>query len=72
MKLPKINKADLLSYERHAIIIYGVTAGVMEKVVGKTPLEYTKADWMFVANGLWFAAVMPAVKKWWKRYSKTA
>lgn len=70
MKLPKISKADLLSYERHTLIAIGVAIAATEKATGKTPLEYTKADWIFMANALWVGAVMPIIKKWWKRYSE--
>ena len=69
MKLPKINKADLLSYARHTVIALGVAIAATEKATGKTPLEYTKTEWLFMANTLWVGAIMPAIKKWWKRYS---
>ena len=66
----KINKADLASYARHLVVLLVGAVAVLDKTTGKTPLEYTKADFIFLANSLWVSAVMPAAKKWWAAFSK--
>ena len=59
-----MNKAALESYLRNllgqviaAIVIVGQTSGIV------SPVEFTTAEWILVANALWASAI-PTILRW--------
>jgi len=63
----KVTKAMLVSYARHLAMLVVAADAATTKFTGRSMISWTKADWLWAANSLWAAGIMPLAKEWFSK-----